>query len=299
MILSRQIRITLTALFVGPFLVACAGGPDLAKTKKMSISGNGVKVVFNEALHREYLNLATLEDDESDTEDAHFFNNKAMNAAMAKKVGPQPIKERKLPGDTKWELTAARSALMAELGSGAITYHPVASARAQAMFDCWMQEQEENDQPKDIARCRVAFDKALTQISARPAPMPAPVAAPKPTPKPMVKTPVPLTYVVFFDFNSTAFSKSTQAIIGEAIKDARRLSPERIGILGHTDRSGSNKYNVALSKKRAEAVKQALVAGGVSPAILSPAFLGEDDPAFKTPDGVRSASNRRVHINFE
>ena len=57
-------KYTLVAIFLSPLLAACAAGPDLAKTKKMSITGSGVMVTFNEALHREYLKLATLENDE-------------------------------------------------------------------------------------------------------------------------------------------------------------------------------------------------------------------------------------------
>lgn len=279
-----------------PVLAACAQGPNLKATKKMSITGDGMMVVFNEALHREYLKLATAEDRENDTDDAHFFNGKARQAAMGKNPGPQAIKERKLPKKNKPELQAARGALVAELGSGGPKYHPAASARAQAMFDCWMQEQEENDQPKDIAACRAAFDKALKQMSARPAPMPAPMVKAKPKPKPMPRK--PQNFVVFFDFDSAAITATAQGIINDAIIAAQATGSKKIGIVGHTDRAGSNKYNDALSKRRAGAVREMLMNAGVKAAAIRPAYMGEDDPAVKTPDGTRSSSNRRVTISI-
>ncbi len=40
------------------------------------------------------------------------------------------------------------------------------AANAQVMFDCWMQEQEENFQPPDIARCRDGFSAAIAAVEA-------------------------------------------------------------------------------------------------------------------------------------
>ena len=71
-----------------------------------------------------------------------------------------------------------------------------------------------------------------------------------------------------------------------------------IAVAGHTDTSGSAAYNLGLSARRAEAVRQALVAGGVpADAIMTDSF-GESDPLVPTPDGVREPSNRRAEIRF-
>ena len=159
-------------------LTACSA-IDIDKTRMMASKGTP----FQKALHKEYAELAFLEDDEGDSEDAIYFNNKAMMSAAGNKVDPQKIKECKLPGDSKWELDAARRALIAELLSGGKEKMPAKAARAQAMFDYWMQEKEENDQPKDIARCRSAFDQALKDLGNAPmtrvmAAAPAPAGLP-------------------------------------------------------------------------------------------------------------------------
>ena len=65
---------------------------------------------------------------------------------------------------------------------------------------------------------------------------------------------------------------------------------------GHTDRSGPEAYDLALSLRRANAVRDALVSEGVKASDISVVGLGEAQPLVPTPDGVREAQNRRVQI---
>ena len=87
-------------------------------------------------------------------------------------------------------LSAARERLVAALAGGAADKDPANAARAQVMFDCWMQEQEENFQPAHIAACRDGFTDAMGIVEAALKPAPAPVAA-KPAPQPVAATPAP------------------------------------------------------------------------------------------------------------
>ncbi|KAB2840710.1 MAG: OmpA family protein, partial [Burkholderiales bacterium] len=67
----------------------------------------------------------------------------------------------------------------------------------------------------------------------------------------------------------------------------------------HTDRSGTDQHNEALSKRRLDATVEALLAAGVSPEALARThFYGETRPRVPTPDGVRLQDNRRVEIHF-
>jgi outer membrane protein OmpA-like peptidoglycan-associated protein len=66
-------------------------------------------------------------------------------------------------------------------------------------------------------------------------------------------------YGVFFDFDSSTIkpeSEPTLKAIAEMLKASPRLG---VYIMGHTDMEGNLDYNMTLSKKRAEAVVQALV----------------------------------------
>jgi len=249
---------------------------------------------FQKALHKEYAELAFLEDDEGDSEDAIYFNNKAMMSAAGNKVDPQKIKERKLPGDSKWGLDAARRALIAELLSGGKEKMPAKAARAQAMFDCWMQKKEENDQPKDIAHCRSAFDQALKDLGN--APMTRVMAA---APAPAGLPPVPGPFTVFFPFDSAALDAKAKVTIKKAGKMAKAAKVTGMILNGHADRSGARGYNTKLSQTRLDVVEISLynakIPGDVK-VIISP--LGEDFPAVKTKDGMREAKNRRVDIKF-
>ena len=65
---------------------------------------------------------------------------------------------------------------------------------------------------------------------------------------------------------------------------------------GHTDTSGPESYNMALSLRRANAVKDALVRDGVPAQAIVVIGKGESQPLTPTGDGVREPQNRRVEI---
>ena len=75
---------------------------------------------------------------------------------------------------------------------------------------------------------------------------------------------------------------------------ARRGSGKQVRIEGHADASGSATANAALSQKRAESVRDFLVARGADPAMLSSVGLGSAMP--KNGADPFSPENRRVEI---
>ncbi len=70
----------------------------------------------------------------------------------------------------------------------------------------------------------------------------------------------------------------------------------RITATGHTDTSGPDAYNMALSLRRANAVKNALVQQGVPATAIAVVGRGEQGLLVQTADGVREPQNRRVEI---
>ena len=278
----------LTAIAAAAWLLgACSISSEIATVRQMPVKGDA----FQQALHAEYVKLATIEDDEGDIDNAEIFNNKARMVAEGKKVLPSTFKERTIPKKAADELEAARIALMAALGAGGRAKAPKDAAHAQVMFDCWMEEQEENDQPADIALCRNAFDAALRKIedalSQRPmAAMPAPSHAAMPM---MAKGP----YVVYFPFNGTKLDDAAMSVIKDAAAAAKGA---KMMVSGHTDRAGSDAYNMRLSGDRAGAVARALIAQGVPKNAIKRTQHGETQPAVPTDDGVKEPKNRRVEI---
>lgn len=276
------------AIALLPLLAACAAGPDTAATKAMSNKGSPFMV----ALQHEYIALAINEAKEHDMEDAHYFNNKAIAAAKGEDVQPQAIKERNIKGDARWELEAARQALRGELLSGAIDWAPLEAAKAQAMFDCWLQEQEEGDQQEHIDICRDAFDEALDKISSmRPRPK-----AKAPMMKKMADLPAP--YTVYFDFDSFELSATGEAVIKEAAKAGLAAGATGVTVTGHTDTAGSSDYNAGLSRARAGTVGNQLMVEGIARNMVNREYSGESAPAVNAGDNAKEARNRRVTITF-
>ena len=243
-------------------LAAC-GGLELGKAKGVAAKGSP----FDQALYSEYVGLSQMEYDEADYADSDAFALRGMAAAAGGSPQPEAIAARGLPADKVRELTAARNRLVAALGNGAAQKVAKPAARAQAMYECWMQEQEENFQPKDIAACRAWFEEAMAQVDAalRPAPMAAaPAAAPAPAPKPM---PMPGPFMLYFDFDSAKLAPAAQKLVADAAAEIAKTKATTVVVTGHADRSGTDKYNLALSKKRADAVAAALKGAGVTATI--------------------------------
>ena len=67
-------------------------------------------------------------------------------------------------------------------------------------------------------------------------------------------------------------------------------------IEGHTDRAGSNAYNIDLSQRRAQSVAGYLQQQGIGSEIGTVDWEGETEPAVETADGVRLQENRRVEV---
>jgi OOP family OmpA-OmpF porin len=104
------------------------------------------------------------------------------------------------------------------------------------------------------------------------------------------------SYVVLFALDSSAIDSGGEAVINQILLDAPPSRPVTISVTGHADRMGSEARNIALSLRRADAVRKALIAGGISDNAITVAGLGESEPAVPTPDGVQEAANRRVII---
>jgi outer membrane protein OmpA-like peptidoglycan-associated protein len=102
--------------------------------------------------------------------------------------------------------------------------------------------------------------------------------------------------LVFFDWDSAALSSQALGTVHQAANLYRANTGSRLTATGHTDTSGPESYNMALSLRRANAVKDALVRDGVPAQAISVVGKGESQPLTPTGDGVREAQNRRVQI---
>lgn len=280
----RKLAITIS---LAALLGACSG-LELQNARKATPTGDA----FSKTLYSEYVTLSKMEYDEGDYADSDVFAERAIAAANGTPTAPEVVATREqLPAAAK-ALGAARARLVAAFDKGSKTSKPEHSAKAQAMYECWAQEQEENNQPDDIAACRIAFFTALAQIET------APMAAKPAMPAPAMAKPAPKTFVVLFGFNGKTLDAKANAVLKAATAASKSGKPSVISVIGHTDRAGSSDYNSKLAETRANVVAAALGKMGVPGNLMTIGSLGENQPAVKTPDGIKEAGNRRVEITI-
>ncbi|HTJ91000.1 MAG TPA: OmpA family protein [Acidocella sp.] len=121
-----------------------------------------------------------------------------------------------------------------------------------------------------------------------PPPAPAPVAAPAPAPA--------QTYLVFFDWDKYNLTPRAVQIIAQAAEASHSQNVTRLNVSGYTDTSGTPRYNLGLSIRRAKAVAAQLVADGVPSSEIEIHGFGQTHLLVPTGPGVREPQNRRVEI---
>ncbi len=88
-------------------------------------------------------------------------------------------------------------------------------------------------------------------------------------------------------------SKSVLDRIAKTLKENQHLKFE---VAGHTDNRGDRSFNVSLSEKRAQSVRQYLVKGGVSANRLTAKGYGPDKPVASNDTREGRSQNRRVEL---
>jgi outer membrane protein OmpA-like peptidoglycan-associated protein len=125
---------------------------------------------------------------------------------------------------------------------------------------------------------------------------PPPQAAPAP-PAP-APPPAPRMFIVFFDFDRADLAPEARDIVREAVSEAQRMGSVRVFVTGHTDTEGSRAYNQQLSERRALAVKNEMVRGGLDPDEITTIGRNFSDPLVPTGPGIREPQNRRAVIDL-
>ncbi len=99
-----------------------------------------------------------------------------------------------------------------------------------------------------------------------------------------------------FDFNGAEVREGVTKRLSRIIRLLSEMPEIDVQIVGYTDDVGSAQYNLALSLRRAEAVRDFVISRGIDAARLSVAGRGETQPLVSnaTPEG--RAVNRRVEF---
>lgn len=123
------------------------------------------------------------------------------------------------------------------------------------------------------------------------------VVAPPPQP---VVVPPPLMKVSFsadalFDFDKATIKPAGKQSLDKLVADLRGARIDAITVTGHTDRIGTTAYNMALSTRRADAVKTYLVEpSGLPGAKIATRGVGESSPVTRAADCKGQKANKAL-----
>jgi peptidoglycan-associated lipoprotein len=104
---------------------------------------------------------------------------------------------------------------------------------------------------------------------------------------------------VYFDYDSFVVREDGKPVVANHSEYLTKNTGRKVLIQGNTDERGGTEYNLALGQKRAEAVRRAMAALGVSDNQMEAVSLGEEKPKATGSDEAAWAENRRADIVYQ
>jgi outer membrane protein OmpA-like peptidoglycan-associated protein len=103
-------------------------------------------------------------------------------------------------------------------------------------------------------------------------------------------------YIIYFDFDKSVIKSEGIMKINDLIELSKQKAQLQVKLIGHTDYTGSQRYNLALSEKRVKAVNDYLLSKGQQLNVTNKEGIGELKPAADNSTIIGRARNRRVEI---
>jgi len=102
---------------------------------------------------------------------------------------------------------------------------------------------------------------------------------------------------IFFSYDSSDLSDEAKKILDTQVSWLKSDTAVRITVEGHCDERGTREYNIALGEKRANTVKNYLVANGIDVVRIKIVSYGKERPAyFGATDEIFSKNRRAVTL---
>ena len=286
------------------FLMACSAAYD--QVKEIDIKNPNT---FQQHLLNNYKINASFEAEKMhDWNSAKLYSEKALRAFRGENIYPEEITYWKLPTEIAKDISSSYNNLLS-IYDEAIIKNPKSLAKAISSLDCWAEQEEEKWQTWDIDKCKNDFHTAMHDIykilteedekkevtneieqEVKEDGTPQVVIVTENEKKEVMQ-------IIYFDFDNSKLSEVSKNILSDFLnKNKKKLS--RYIIFGHTDTKGPSKYNIDLSIKRAESVKEALLNRGIPVEDISILGKGENDLAIYTPDDTKHPANRRAEVKI-
>ena len=297
-----KFKLSLTIISLLIFLGGCS-----ASYKQLSTMESKEPKNFQEYLLSEYKKRASFEAEEMhDWNSAKLYSEKALKSLETEEIYPEEISYWKIPEENINEIKIAYDNLMT-IYKDAKKIDPFNLARAISSLDCWSEQQEENWQTWDINGCKNDFLKAMHNIYETISTQESEQETSNNIDNNLEnKTKNEVTIVtknenkelmqiIYFDFDKFNLSEVSKDKIEKFLNNYGSVINEYL-VVGHTDTKGTNKYNLSLSIKRAEVVKEILINYGINQSSIKILGKGEESLAVDTPDDTKQPANRRVEI---
>lgn len=104
------------------------------------------------------------------------------------------------------------------------------------------------------------------------------------------------TYTLYFQFGSEDLTPESSRVLDTLLSEVGTREAAEIILVGHSDNPGTPEANLALSMRRAEAIRNVVIQRGVAPGIVSATGVGDTDPEVNS--DVEEERNRRVEITI-
>lgn len=104
---------------------------------------------------------------------------------------------------------------------------------------------------------------------------------------------------ILFNSGKATFQKATDQILQSMVAIFKDYPQANFSIEGHTDSDGSRSMNQALSERRANAVRDYLIANGINSDRLTATGFGEDNPIANNKTRAGKKENRRVEVKLK
>jgi len=292
----------LLLFFTMLFLMACSAAYKQVK----EIDATSPKT-FKEHLLYNYQQNASFEADEMhDWNSAKLYSEKALRALYGENIYPEEINYWKIPSDKAKDIKSGYNNLLS-IYDEALIKDPQNLAKAISSLDCWAEQEEEKWQTWDIDKCKNDFHTAMHGIykiisveNNKKEAGEELKESEKGENNVIVVTQndkKEVMQIIYFDFDDSTLSQvSKNTLINFLNKNKNRLS--RYIIFGHTDTKGAYDYNLNLSLKRAQAVKEILLNQGIFEKNVSVLGKGENQLAVSTPDETKHPANRRAEVKI-
>ena len=284
-------KLVVSAAIVLP-LVACAN-PSLEKLRHTPPKGT----VFQNQLAKFYLTYAEVEQKQGNYQSSSIFAEKGLQAAYGNDVLPsEPTLADIDDPEILSQFAEHHFHVVDLLNDKTKRANPIAAAGAVFFYDCMLDQQQYAPRSEEGLYCSEQWQQAMGDLREARSGLIASESLSDVTSAAVAPVERYLVYFALDDYSLNDAAERTVQLLYEELTKQTGAKQLTISVNGHTDTTGSDRYNMMLSNRRADTVKKMLVVLGMQSEAIEAYGFGETDLKTPTADEVLEPKNRRVEI---